>query len=182
MSSPNSTYYVYQHKRLDNNQVFYVGRGTSDRISKKTDRNKHWHNIVNKHGYSMEYLIKGIDKEFADLCEIEAISIYRNRGVNLANVSAGGDGGLAGISLSKEHRQKLSDSHIGLFSDEKHPMARKVLCVETGIVYDTLKFAIQWLKSIGFEKASMGNLSSVCRGHRDRPKAYGYTWKYYTEN
>jgi hypothetical protein len=44
---------VYQHKRNDTNEIFYIGIGRSkDRAGKKTNRNKYWHSIVNKFGFT----------------------------------------------------------------------------------------------------------------------------------
>lgn len=43
-----------------------------------------------------------------------------------------------------------------------------------GMVFKTKKDAVDWLKKNGFEKASIGRLSSVCNG--DRSTAYGYKW------
>ena len=74
---------------------------------------------------------------------------------------------------SEETKAKLSKSKLG----KLNPMygkipgnARKVMCVETGIVYETIKIAQD---ITGICKA---NISSVCRGVRK--KAGGYTWKF----
>lgn len=41
-------YYVYEYVRLDNNSVFYVGKGKGRRINKLNNRAKHFINIINK--------------------------------------------------------------------------------------------------------------------------------------
>lgn len=54
--------------------------------------------------------------------------------------------------------------------------SKKVVCVETGVVFDCGRDAIRWLKSIGFGKAAPSAITFVCQGKR--PVAYGYTWAY----
>ena len=39
---------LYQHERLDNNKVFYVGIGNITRAYSKHGRNQYWKNVVNK--------------------------------------------------------------------------------------------------------------------------------------
>ena len=74
---------------------------------------------------------------------------------------------------SEETKAKISKSKLG----ELNPMygkipgnARKIMCIETGIVYETIKIAQDMT---GICKA---NISSVCRNVRK--KAGGYTWKF----
>lgn len=80
-------YYVYIHKRLDTNEVFYVGKGTRNRSHSKLNRNSHWNNIVNKHGFKAEILCTSTDE--SSILDIEALLIgfYPN----LVNVYPGGN-------------------------------------------------------------------------------------------
>lgn len=40
---------VYQHRRLDKNEVFYIGVGLNkNRAYSKNDRNSHWKSIIKK--------------------------------------------------------------------------------------------------------------------------------------
>ena len=57
-----SNYYVYVHYRLDTGNPFYVGKGTKYRASCRQDRNKYWHNIVNKYGYRIQILQNNLNK------------------------------------------------------------------------------------------------------------------------
>ena len=61
-------FYVYVHKRNDNGSIFYVGKGKGYRSKSKSGRSKHWFNIVNKHGYTIEYEV--FDKYSLELIEI----------------------------------------------------------------------------------------------------------------
>ena len=102
-------YYVYVHRRLDNNQIFYVGKGKNLRKNSYKNRNKHWHNIVNAHGFVSEILIDNIDNEFAMFIEQEVIQKYRTLGYSLANYTNGGEG-VSGYKHTQESRQKMSKS------------------------------------------------------------------------
>lgn len=43
-------YYVYVHRRKDNNEIFYVGKGTGSRYKTVKGRNKKWNKIYNEVG------------------------------------------------------------------------------------------------------------------------------------
>ena len=66
-------YYVYEHIRLDTNQVFYVGKGKNKRCYSSKNRNKHWHNIAEKYGYYVNIVVENINEEFSFLLEKELI-------------------------------------------------------------------------------------------------------------
>jgi hypothetical protein len=87
---------VYQHRRNDTNEIFYIGIGkTKKRAYKKESRNNHWKNIVNKTGYSVDILLEGISLEDAKIVEIGMIADYgrHDKGLGpLANQTDGGDG------------------------------------------------------------------------------------------
>lgn len=105
-------YYVYQHKKADTNEIFYVGKGKCGRAFNATKRNPHWKNIVNKHGFNVEFIAKDIDEELAFLVEIEAIDAYKKSGIVLANITNGGEGA-SGVSHSDEHKNKLKGNRYG---------------------------------------------------------------------
>jgi len=87
---------VYQHRRKDNNSVFYIGIGKNkNRAYAKTFRNKYWTNVVNSIGYEVDILVDGCTWEQA--CEIEKgmIASYGRVDLNngiLVNMTDGGDG------------------------------------------------------------------------------------------
>jgi len=85
-------FYVYQHRRLDENTIFYVGKGRDYRHNETSNRNKYWHNIVNRHGFSSEIVFHDLDEELALLVEIELIDKYRKLNLRLANLTDGGEG------------------------------------------------------------------------------------------
>lgn len=87
---------VYEHRRNDTNEVFYIGIGKdSYRIGRKANRNKYWHNIVNKYGYTKNILYKNISWNEAIQKEIELISKYGRKDLGtgcLVNMTRGGEG------------------------------------------------------------------------------------------
>ena len=59
--------YVYIHRRLDNNSVFYVGISSKDdnfkRASYTHNRTNYWKNIAKLTGWSVEIISKNIKWE-----------------------------------------------------------------------------------------------------------------------
>lgn len=124
-----TNYFVYQHRRGDTNDVFYVGkgklaRGKPYRATARVNRNPHWQNIVNLHGFKAEVLVDGIDEEFAFLIERETIDIYRRRGYSLVNYTDGGEG-TSGRIVSEETRRKISEGNKGKIQPPHTEEAKK---------------------------------------------------------
>lgn len=107
---------VYRHRRNDNYEIFYVGIGkTEKRAYSKHGRNRHWKNIVNKAGYSVEIIAEADTWE--DACELEQFLIqeYGRRDLGtgpLVNMTDGGEG-MLGFKHSDETKQKLRDANLG---------------------------------------------------------------------
>lgn len=79
-----------------------------------------------------------------------------------------------GKHLTEEHKQKISEARKG----DKNPMygkipvnARKVLCIETGQVFNS---TVEAGKFLGKKNGS--KISACCR--REQKTAYGYHWEY----
>ncbi len=107
---------IYQHRRGDTNEIFYIGIGkTKMRAYSKFNRNKYWHNIVNKVGYQVDILEDQITWEEACNRERNLISEYGRKDLNigsLVNMTDGGDG-VVGRKVTEEWKQKLSDRGKG---------------------------------------------------------------------
>lgn len=107
---------VYRHRRLDTNEIFYIGIGkTEKRPYSKAGRNKHWKNIVNKAGYSVEIISK-VDT-WEEACELEQFLIqeYGRKDLGtgiLVNMTDGGEG-IVNQVFSKKHKTKLSKARTG---------------------------------------------------------------------
>lgn len=116
-------FYVYEHWRPDLDLPFYVGKGSGNRSNPKIKRNSHHENVVTKlsaMGMCVEIRMVafGLSEDDALALEIERISFWRARGVELANKTAGGDG-LKGPT--EETLQKMRDAAKKRWSD---PMER----------------------------------------------------------
>lgn len=118
-------YYVYLHRRGDTNEVFYVGKGKGNRSTRTHGRNKWWKNIVEKAGFSVEYVEKGLSETDAFTLEVELIKFYRECGHELCNITNGGEG-TSGMVLSEDHKQKIAEKSRG----RKHTDAAKKIMSE----------------------------------------------------
>jgi hypothetical protein len=78
-----------------------------------------------------------------------------------------------GKVFSEEHRRHISESKIGTQSGKNNPRARKVLCVEAQVVFDTIKEAGEFIGG------SPKNIISCCRGRLNT--SGGYHWRYVEE-
>ena len=153
---------MYRHRRLDTNEIFYIGMGYLKRAYSKdaAKRNQIWNRIVNKTDYEIEILAENLSWE--DACELEELLILSYGRIDLktgtlANLTNGGDGS-KGCSPSKETRKKIGDFHRnkivskesrdkmrkakeGKFFLSNNPNSKKVINLETGEIFDTAKEA-----------------------------------------
>lgn len=96
-------YFVYIHRRATDGRVFYVGKGCRYRHKSTWNRSAHWHNIVNKHGYTIEIVENGMTEKDAFALEIDLIAKYKDHG--LCNRTIGGEGA-SGVIVSEETKAK----------------------------------------------------------------------------
>jgi len=104
--------YVYRHRRLDTNEVFYIGIGVDSRATSKQGRSNFWKDTVNKYGYTIEILKENLTWEDAAELEIFLISLYGRRDLGLGtlvNLTDGGEGSL-GRTISNDTRNKMSEA------------------------------------------------------------------------
>ena len=105
---------VYLHKRKDNNQIFYVGVGNTERrVNSKDKRNNHWKGIVNKYGYYSEVTHKNVIWEEALSIEKYLIDFYGRKDLGLGELVNKTDGGEGFLNLSKESLQNIRLKNIG---------------------------------------------------------------------
>lgn len=84
-------FYVYIHKKPEGD-VFYVGKGTGDRAFSHDNRNIHWQRTVKKYGLEVQVLSHFSDEQEAFTQERLLIKSFRDSGVNLVNMTNGGEG------------------------------------------------------------------------------------------
>ncbi len=143
MTTTEKNYYVYQYIRLDNNTIFYIGKGKGDRCFQINCRSNYFKNILNKTECAVEIVHEGLTEQQAlDLeCElIHELVFEEGYGINckghektcvsgkpyLVNATWGGEG-ISGLVFSEKHRRKLSESKKG----ELHHMFGKTHSQET---------------------------------------------------
>lgn len=107
---------VYQHRRKDTNDIFYIGIGESKtRAYSKSGRNRTWHQITSNTEYTVEILHDNLTREQAKEIERTLIKEHgrldKNQG-KLANKSNGGEGdniGGSGPLEGWQERQNILD-------------------------------------------------------------------------
>ena len=158
---------VYLHRRCDNNNIFYVGMGAPSRPYYKQNRSKHWNNVVNKAGYSVDIIADGLTK--SDACELEMFIISLIGLDNLTNLTDGGEGNnywkgkkrpeiveiLRRANTGKSHTQETKDKMKGRTAWNKgksltqetkdkvslnNKKAKRVIDNSTGIIYRSCTF------------------------------------------
>ena len=151
---------VYRHRRLDNNQVFYIGIGTEKRAYRKQGRNNLWKRVVNKYGYSVEILAKDLSWENA--CELETLLIEGYGRVNLktgnlVNMTIGGDG-IKGFNHSEDTKLKMSVSakKRGVRpSNYFDYCSRKLINIKTNKIYNSITSAS---KEVGIKRTTLNEM------------------------
>ncbi len=100
-------FYTYAHYTTEG-RLFYIGKGHGRRAYFFHNRNKYWLNVVHKYGNPVvKILAKGLSEAEALIHEIKLIKFYKDLGINLCNMTDGGEG-TSGLKLSDEHKQKIS--------------------------------------------------------------------------
>ena len=116
-------FYTYAHYTSEG-RLFYIGKGHGKRAYVFYKRNKYWNHIVAKYGKPTVKIIAEWDtEEEAFAHEIALIAQYRNEGIDLCNLSEGGEGpsGLvpwnkgisSGLKHSEEFKARISTLHKG---------------------------------------------------------------------
>lgn len=119
---------VYEHIRLDNNQCFYVGKGTLKR-AKSMIRNEHHNRVVKSVGATVNIIKDNLTEEEAYDLEREVIENYvfnlgygidiigynnnPSKKGHLTNHSFGGDGSSSGSVHTEEWKAEHSKRMIG---------------------------------------------------------------------
>jgi hypothetical protein len=131
-------HYTYIHRCKDDvSRIFYVGKGSGNRINSEFHRSKHWKSIVAKHGILTEKVANWATHQEALEHEKFLIFCFRSMGIKLCNQTDGGDGvtgyvpsqeqrlktsaRMKNFVLSKEARAKISKAHLG----NKHRLGQK---------------------------------------------------------
>lgn len=110
------SFYTYMHTRKDTNQPFYIGKGSGKRAFWAHGRNKHWSNIAKKHGFDVTILANWSNEKDAFEHEKLLIACFKDMGVNIVNLTDGGDGP-AGQKFSDKQKENMSIVHKQLYAN-----------------------------------------------------------------
>lgn len=119
-------FYVYCHRRCDDNSIFYVGKGKGDRASSRYSRNRYWHHIANKCGYTIDYVDQNLTEEEAFELEslmIQEIGRHDLGNGRLVNTTDGGEGT---SNPTAEVRQKISAHMSKRMIGNSYTLGRKL--------------------------------------------------------
>lgn len=114
-------FYVYTHHRATTGGIFYVGKGYGRRAWSRENRNKHWHAVVAKDGYTVRIAADGLSDWYALELEQDLVALYGRKDIgygSLVNKTDGGDG-IVGRVITEEVKLKYkwSDARKKAFSD-----------------------------------------------------------------
>lgn len=146
-------------------------------------------NAIKKYGWenvNKVVLYNGLTREQAMQKEIELIEWFDSTNREFGyNLSTGGES-KSGVPMSEEAKQHLRELKLGTkLSEEQrrkiserelganNPMARKVICLETMKVYDTLTQAQ--------EETGATKICDCCRHTNKHKSSGGLHWEYYDE-
>lgn len=165
MNNPNR-YYVYCFYKKETNEIFYVGKGSEYRYKNvsKRHRNPQFNEIYQSCPCASKILYNHLTEDEAYRLEIETIAKIRQIPNNiLVNVSVGGGGHNTHVftEAEKEHLRQISlgpnnpnygnywtdeqkqylrekAQKSGRYKGKNNPRAKKVMCIETGQIFDTM--------------------------------------------
>lgn len=171
-----NNYCLYKHTNKYNGKV-YIGI-TCQKPEKRWGRNGKkyfdcplFYNAIQKYGWNNfkhEILFINLSKDDACKKEVELIKLYKSNDRKYGyNITSGGENYIPtdemkkkisnsklGHVVSNETRLKMREAKIG----SKHPRARKIICINTSVIYDT---AIQAEMETGIKNS---HILSCCSG------------------
>ncbi|MEN6608604.1 MAG: NUMOD3 domain-containing DNA-binding protein [Bryobacteraceae bacterium] len=165
MTTSGAIFYVYEHWRLDRDECFYVGKGRGGRAYSMKDRNRHHQAIVAKlsrtgSAFEVRIVASGLYEQKAFDLERERIVFWRSIGVDLTNLTNGGEG-ISGFKHSEETRKNLSEKNKGIPS----PLRGKPLSEETK------KKISEIAKKRGIPKFTKEQQEKASNWHRGRKRS-----------
>lgn len=105
-------FYTYLHRKADTGEIFYVGKGKDMRFCSANKRNKHWQNVVHKHGFIAQIILNNLTEKSAFESERSLIALFKLTGKKLVNKTDGGEGP-SGMKHTDETKAKWSLAKLG---------------------------------------------------------------------
>jgi hypothetical protein len=107
MSEDKNIYYVYVHRKLSDNSIFYVGKGCNNRHKDSWGRNINWWKIViNEGGFQPCVLEENLDEESAYLKEMSLIKKLEELGIT--NISGNNDCCSCDLNIPETIKENLT--------------------------------------------------------------------------
>jgi hypothetical protein len=156
-------YYIYEHWRTDTNSLFYIGKGKGRRAYRMSYRSQ-WHNRIQEKlrslGLDVEVriVLTGLSCEEARHAETQHIKKCRETGVEIINMTNGGDG-ISGFKHSRETREKMRLSALKANTEE---VRRKKSVSRTGIKLSKEHREKISISNVGNKRASGKRSEEFC--------------------
>jgi hypothetical protein len=170
---------VYRHLKPCG-EVFYIGIGISKkRAYSKYGRNKYWTNTVNKYGYEVQILTNNIDYDLAKEIEINLISYYGRKDLNLGklvNLTNGGEG-FSNMNDEEKLKRKIRLTYYNknvkdysFTQNEKYKLNMKIACKDVRkkkVIDNKSKKVFESLREASeFNKINYSVLSEMLNNNR----------------
>jgi hypothetical protein len=110
---------VYFHRKATNGEIFYVGMGSPTRPYYKR-RTDWWQKIVDKYGYTIDIVHKGLTKQEAFELEIKYIAQFGRYDLKTGSLVNQTDGGPSFNGITKEKTKNRGKTLKGRAKSEKH--------------------------------------------------------------
>jgi hypothetical protein len=161
--------YVYEHVRVDKNEVFYVGIGSDEenkfiRAYSKKRRSKFWKDLTKHSNYTVRIVVNNISWEDACKKEKELIKLYGRKDLKtgtLVNLTEGGEG-VNGYKHNNQRLELISKNNQG----NGNPNAKTCIHFETSLKFGSLKEGCEYFN------LSYGNQSCAIRGKYSTAQFY----------
>lgn len=159
-------HYIYVWYIEDTGDIFYVGKGRNDRYKNKSHRSDEFKRILNSNRCNVKILFNELNNEEACALEKEIIQKCKKAGHKLTNKTDGGESGNYFKKWSEEDKRYLreqtgkknpnyghywtedmkreaSERTIGRYKLSDNPNAKRIMCVESGEVFDCITEAMK---------------------------------------
>lgn len=156
-------YCVYLHRRGTTGEIFYVGKGKGDRPWSRQGRNEWWNRIVEKHGFTVEIYMSGLQEWYSYELEKELIDYYGRANLGegpLCNLVDGGPGATGNIK-TPEMRAKVREKALSPDSKNRDRNVYTFVNIYTKQEETLTRYAF-W-KKYGFKLSGIFTKPSTCR-------------------
>lgn len=160
------------HTNLTNGKMYVgiTGKGAAHRWGKGYRHCTKLNRAIKKYGwdgFDHRVLVDNLTKEEAEEIEQNLISDLMLQDDRYGyNIASGG----SAPTMSDETKKKISEANKGHHGRGGGSPKRRVLCVETGVVFESCCAAAKWCGS------NSSHISNACRGNFEKTK--GYHWKF----